>query len=147
MLALRGKSLRKLGLRSDAMADVTAAHDHFTELTTVDPGEVNHELELSRMETRMAVLLMETDTAENDSEARRFLNAAATRLTRLKDAGRVRVRHVDDLLKSIGDTQAVIRARSKWRSGNRAKQISRCRPVDPAGVALGLVLPQQGRRT
>jgi len=119
LYALRGKSLRKLKRYEEALADLNAAHEIQWELAELAPGVTEHLVELSRTETRIAVLHLCAKTREADETASEWLHKAHARLTTLEQSGKSQSQAwpISQLIDNIRTNQELIRHRAERRAG------------------------------
>lgn len=118
MLALRGKSLRRLERYDEALAALIGACNLQQELVQSEPDISAHIIELGRTEVRIAILGLYRRTKEDDETASDWLDKAAARLTELKESGRSKTQtlDIDRMLESISQNQALIQRRIEQRS-------------------------------
>lgn len=104
-LERQGSCLRRLNLFDESLQKYTAAHEVYTQRLELEPDVVDHAVDLSRTEIRLAVWHLSRRTREDDKAASQWLESADAHLSRLRDSGPAPVRKWD-IEKLIGDIRA-----------------------------------------
>ena len=143
VLLLRGWCQRKMANLDDSLEDYMTAYRLYLELAESEPQVIDHPIELSRIEAKIAIWHRSRGTSENDQVARDWLRRAEDRLRRLLDSGQVGSRQwdVQKLLETIKSNEDYILNRLE-NSGTKSGQLGSSTPFGiSGGTSTGSSLP------